>query len=133
MNFEPGVIAAIVTSVSGLVVGLAALRKASSETRKNDADASGAIVDSASDVVKMLREQMAAQQEQIHEMSVRVQALEVTVGSWESWAEKVLQLLDRAVAMLEEEQRQRLMQEVADVKQTRPIRSRKHVPVHEPT
>jgi hypothetical protein len=119
---------AFVTGLGGLAVGLVALRKAGAEAKKTSADTGGVLIDSAGDVVKMLREQMAAQQVQITDNTARVQSLEVTVGSWESWAERVLTLLDRAVGMLEEEQRARLVSDVAEVKRTRPVRTN---PKHE--
>ena len=130
------ILVSFITAVGGLAVGLVALRKAGAESRKTNADASGVLVDSAGDVVKLLRDQMAAQQAQLEaqqrqiiENSGAIRSLEETVGSWENWVERVLQLLDRAVGMLEEEQKQRLIHDVAEVKDTRPMRShRKRTP-----
>ncbi len=121
-------IASFLTALGGLAVGVVALRKAGAEQRKADADAGGVLIDSAGDVVRLLREQMAAQQTQITEMSARLMSLEQTVGSWESWAERVLELLDRAVGMLEEEQKQRLAGDVAEVKKARPMHGHRKVP-----
>lgn len=141
-DLDPGVIAAIITSLSGLVVGLTALRKANSDARKNNADAAGVIVDGAGDVVKLLREQLQEQARAQQAAEVRQQQtdqrlmnLEVVVGSWEGWAERVLTILDRAIAMLEEDQRKKIQSDVDEVKQTRPKkmepRVRAHAPPHE--
>lgn len=119
-GLDPGVLAAIITSISGLVVGVTALRKAGADAKKSNADTAGVIVDGAGDVVKLLREQLEEQQRQQEQMGQRLMNLEVVVGSWEGWAERVLTILDRALAMLEEDQRRKLQPDVDEVVKDRP-------------
>jgi len=114
------IVVAFITAAGGSLIGWAALRKSGAEAKKSSADASSTIVDSASEVVKILREQMVAQGLALSATNARVMQLEITVGTWEGWAEKVLDLLDRALAMLEEEQRAKIQADVAVVKKTRP-------------
>lgn len=116
------VIVAFVTAVGGSVAGLAALRRSGSEAAKANAEAAGSIVGASQDVVTLLREQMADMAAREDHRDRRLMALEVTVGAWEGWAERVLGLLDRAMEMLAVEQREKLRHDVDAVRREKPPR-----------
>jgi hypothetical protein len=116
----------IITIVAGSLAGLAAVIKATREVDKSKADAGATIVSSAADVVEMLREQMSDMKCRLDNAEERLLLLEKTVGTWEAWAEHVLDILDRALGMMAEEQRNRLTKDVEEVRRTRPPRSRSH-------
>jgi predicted trehalose synthase len=108
----------------GLVAALAAWRKAGREADKAQAEASATIVGSAGDVVTMLREQMADLHARLDQAEARILLLETEVGTWEAWAERVLDLLDRALGMMGDKA-ENIRPDVEDVKRSRPLRRRR--------
>jgi len=117
------VVTAFIIALVGSGAGWAAWRRAVAENAKDNAEAGRAIVGGAGDLAKLLREQMAEMAARLDAQEVRIHSLEVTVGSWEGWAERVLTILDKAMAMLAAEQRAKIETEVARVKKTRPPRT----------
>jgi hypothetical protein len=118
------IIVAFLTAASGSLMGWAALRKSRSEASKTDAEAAGAIVGAAGDVVELLRQQMSeAATREVHR-DARILQLEIAVGAWEGWAERVLSILDRAMGLLGDEHAKSLAEDVKYVKRTRPARHR---------
>ncbi len=107
---------ALIGSIGAIFAGLVALRKSSAEQANT-------MVDAASTVVSMMREELEAQ-------GRRLDVLETAMLSWEGWGEKVLTLLDRLLGMLEEEQRAKEMHDVEEARRTRPRHHRKSV-MHE--
>jgi hypothetical protein len=121
-----GIIIAAITVIGGSLAGIAALLKAGKEASKSSAEAANVLVDASGDVVKMLRENMADMRSRMDREEDRISHLEGVVGSWEGWADKVLDILDRAMSMLAEEQKTNLQREVERAKKTRPPRFGKH-------
>ena len=111
------VIGAFIGAIVAAMGGIAAFYRAG-------ADRSNVMVDTAETVVGMLREEVARLDGRLDETNTRMGALEVTVGQWESWAERVLTLLDRAIGMLDTANRALIEAEVRRVKDERPTRSR---------
>ena len=118
------VIIAIVGGGTGFAALINAWRTSGPTADKYTADASATIVGGANDVVTMLREQMADLHCRLDQAEARILLLETEVGTWEVWAERVLDLLDRALGMMRTEQRSRLADDVDEVKRTRPVRRR---------
>jgi hypothetical protein len=118
------VIVAIITALGVSIAGVAALRRSGSESDKAQAEAADALIGASGEVVRMLREQMVEMAGREAGREARLVALEVTVGSWEGWGERILALLDRALGMLEAEQRAKLDAEAEAVKAARPMRYR---------
>lgn len=118
------VLVAIIAGVGGILTGVAALRRAGAEADEHSAGATGVLLGGATSVVTLLRQQMDEQAESIRATSRRLEALEIAVGQWEGWAERVLDLLDRALSMLESEQQAHLQAEVEEAKRTRPVHHR---------
>lgn len=124
MTGSEAVLVAVLTVIGGSLAGLAALRRSGRESDKLAAEATSTIVGSAGDVVTMLREQMADLHSRLDQAEARILLLETEVGTWEAWAERVLDLLDRALGMMAEKQRADLRPDVEEVKATRPLRRR---------
>jgi hypothetical protein len=125
-DWTPVVVAAITILGGGGMLGWAALRKSGREADKVNAEAAAVIVGGASDVVALLREEMdrlradvEAERQEDHK---RLDALESVVTAWDGWADRVLDILDRAVGMLTEEQRASLLPDVDHARETRPPR-----------
>lgn len=110
------ILSGVAIAVIGSGAGWAAWRRASSESEKDRASASRDIVGGAGDLAKLLREQMA-------EMDDRLERVEYSVGLWENWAERVLDLLDRALGMIASEHAAAFRAEVEEAKRTRPARN----------
>lgn len=111
------IIGAFIGAVVAAMGGIAAFYRAG-------ADRSNVMVDTAETVVGMLREEVARLDTRLDATNTRMGTLEVTVGQWESWAERVLTLLDRAIGMLDTANRALIEAEVRRVKAERPTRSR---------
>ena len=126
------IVVAIVGSVGAVVTGIAAWRKADKEAGKLSAEATTVIVGSAEDVVKLVREQLSEMSQRERIRDERLLTLEQQVGTWEGWAERVLDILDRALDLLSESHRATLEPDVREVKAARPLRHpRKHI-IHRP-
>ena len=121
------VLVAAIVAVAGSLAGLAALIRATRERDKVGAEASAAIVGSAGDVVTMLREQMADLHSRLDQAEARILLLETEVGTWEAWAERVLDLLDRALGMMAKDKADGIRSDVDEVKKSRPLRRRRDV------
>jgi hypothetical protein len=128
MTFDiTAVMVAFITVVGGGgLIGWAALRKSGKEADKYNAEAASTLVSSASDVVGMLHEQMVEQQKRQEITDARVEALEHTVIAWDGWADKVLEILDRALGMLTKEQKADLLPDVKQVQESRPPQMHRH-------
>ena len=110
-------IPALVAIVGGLVAALGGI----TAYRRSGADRDNLIVESAETVVGMLREQVA-------QIDARLTQVEGTVMSWESWAERILHLLDRAIAMIDADHRATIAAEAEAARQERPDRSPRPLP-----
>jgi hypothetical protein len=131
MEFVPiditTIIVTFITVVfSGGIIGLFALfrsNKKLDEEEQNDRDAQAQaaanMIGAADDVVRLVREEMAKQMESTNE---RISVLEETVTAWDGWADRVLEILDRAVGLLSEEQRSALLPDIDHARETRPPR-----------
>ena len=129
---------AAVTVVGTLVAAWMVRRKSESEADqaaaladKAAAEATTTIVGSAADVVAMLREQMADLHRRLDRAEARIVLLETEVGTWEIWAERVLDLLDRALGMMATDQAANLRPDVEAVHNTRPPKRRRGAPPEE--
>ena len=116
------VLLAIVGVAGAVLLGLAALRKAGSEAAKAQAEASAAIVAAARDLVGDLKAEVERFQMRLDAAEGRLDVLVQAVGSWEGWAGRAVDLLDRVVGMLTSDQQAHLADDVAEVKRTRPTR-----------
>lgn len=112
MSDLPVIIASLVALV-GALGGVAAFMRAG-------ADRSKVIVDSAETVVEMLRDQ-------VNSLDSRLSTVEGAVVQWETWAERVLTLLDRAITLIDETHRKDVAVEAARLKSERPGRTRQQV------
>lgn len=113
---------AIVTAGLGSLAGLAAFRKAGPEATKAASEAATTLLGSASAVVLLLREQMKEMAIRLDASESRIDHLEEAVESWESWADKVLALLDSTLLMVTQEQRDGMDGELQKVRRSRPPR-----------
>lgn len=128
LNIDLTFIISLAVFIGGAFVGLAALRRSGSEASKSSADAVASIMGASADVVKQLREQVAdlnarLTEEEMHtrRSDYRINHLEDVVESWETWADRVLAILDRSLAMLGPEQAVKLTPEVKKIKSTKPV------------
>ena len=119
---EGSIVSIVVAFLAFVGVGLAALRKSKSESDKATGEAAAAIAGASGDVVKMLHDEMRDLRQRENRTEDRITALENAVVSWEGWAERVLNLLDKAMEMLAEEQRRHIAADVERVKATKPMR-----------
>jgi len=123
------------------LMGLAAVIKSrreaeneAAQARASQAQAAATMVGTADDVVILVRREMAeqiakvkAQGEEMAQYRMRqaedegrIDALEDAVTAWDGWADSVLAILDRAVGLLTEEQRQTLSGDIEHARATRP-------------
>lgn len=119
-------IGAFIGAIVAALGGVAAFYRAG-------ADRSNVMVETAETVVGMLREEVTRLDNRLEQLNAqtnaRIGSLEVTVGQWESWAERVLSLLDRAISMLDAANRALIEAEAERVRATRPMHSNaKRVP-----
>lgn len=128
MTFDlTALVVAFITVVGGGgLVGWAALRKSGREADKFGAEATSTIVGSAKEVVDMLHEQMIQQTARQESTDARVEALEHTVIAWDGWADRVLDILDRAFGMLTAEQKATMLPDITQVQETRPPQTHRH-------
>lgn len=112
IQIDPVLIGTIIAAVGGLT-GFAAFRKSGAER-------SNIIVNSATDVVQLMHDQLVQMQAEVEDIRNRVAALEAEVGAWKAWSNRVLDILDRAVSMLDPQQRKKIADEAERVKRQRP-------------
>jgi hypothetical protein len=111
VNFDPNAIpllASIVIAALGSIGGFAALMKV-------NADNSDTIADGASKVVTMMNERM-------DDTEARVDALEEYAYHFDNWADKLVSLVDRAIALLPLDVQKSFRHEADEVRQARPRR-----------
>lgn len=118
MNNEvlPNLIAFVLAVIGGFG-GLAAFLKVTSDNAKSVGDGAKSVSDGAKTVVELMSEQVASN-------SRRIDDLEVYVSHFDAWADRLLDILDRAVTMLPEALRVQFESEAHTLKSTRPRRSR---------
>jgi hypothetical protein len=105
-------IVALAIALIGGAGGIAALMKV-------NADNSKVVSEGATNVVKMLRDQ-------INDLDARLGALEAYAQAWEEWGERVEQLLETAIeAMPETSQQAPFRQQAEALAATRPRRYKK--------
>lgn len=113
-------IGAFIGAVVAALGGVAAFYRAG-------ADRSNVMVETAETVVGMLREEVTRLDKRLEQVNTqtnaRIGSLEVTVGQWETWAERVLTLLDRAIGMLDAANRALIEVEAEKVRNARPMHS----------
>ena len=128
MTFDAtAVLVALITVVGGGgLLGWAALRKSGKEADKYNAEAASTLVGAADDVVRLLRDEMAKQAARQESTDARVEALEHTVIAWDGWADRVLDILDRAFGLLTAEQKATLLSDVTQARETRPPQFHRH-------
>lgn len=114
------VVGAFIGALVAALGGVAAFYRAG-------ADRSNVMVETAETVVGMLREEVTRLDKRLEQVNAqtnaRIGSLEVTVGQWETWAERVLTLLDRAIGMLDAANRALIEAEAAKVRDARPMHS----------
>ncbi len=135
MNEWAPVVASVLIALIGSGAGWAAWRRASAESRKDQADANRSIVGGAADLAKLLREQMGDMSSRISVNESRLDMLEQTVGAWEGWGTRVLDLLDRALGMIASDHADSFRKEVEAARRARPphhSRDRDEPPGDEP-
>lgn len=105
-----------IPALVAIIGGLAAALTGIGAYLRSGADRDNVIVESAETVVAMLTTQLSA-------LDGRLSAVEGTVLSWESWAERVLQLLDRTISMLDAEHKAEVARLASVIRDERPMRS----------
>jgi hypothetical protein len=98
----------VVIAIVGSVGGFAALMKV-------NADNSDVVADGASKVVRMMNERM-------DDTEARLDALEQYAVHFDNWADKLVSLVDRAIAVLPEEVQRSFRSEADEVRRARPSR-----------
>jgi len=114
VNVDPLAVVAVLGALGGLS-GLAAFMRAG-------ADRSKTIVDSASTVVELLSGQLDRMQVQVSMNTASITELRSLVRNWETWALRTLDLMDRAISMVDAKQREKLEDEAEAIRQDRPGR-----------
>lgn len=122
IDITPIVVTFLTIVGGGTIAGLFALRRSNKEADNQQAQATANMVGAADDVVALVRVQLAEQTEHIHRMDERIQTLETAISAWDGWADRVLDILDRAFKMLSEEQKAELLQDVENARSSRPPR-----------
>jgi uncharacterized protein YneF (UPF0154 family) len=108
----------------GIFIGIAALYKAVKEAPKVEAETAHELVATSGEVIKQLREHMDAMDSAQDEDRARIEKLEHAVVAWETWADKMTALLDRAVGLMSTEHAAGMADDIAEVKANRPTRYR---------
>lgn len=111
------IIVSLVIAVVGGFGGLAALFKVSSDSSNSVASGAKSVSDAASGVVEMMSERMDAQE-------ARVSVLEDYVVHFDSWADRLLGILERSIMLMPDVMRAQFEAEVAALKASRPVRGR---------
>lgn len=111
-DITPIVVAAL-GALGGLLLGFAALRKSGPESGK-------VLVDSATAVVVILREQVDDMHKRQDEQEDRIVALEISLGQWRAWANKAIELMERAVTLITDEHREAIRQQIVELMAERP-------------
>lgn len=122
IDLTPIIITFITIVGGGTIAGLFALRKSNKEADNQQAQAAANMVSAADDVVVLMRSQMAEQTAKIEAMDGRIETLETAITAWDGWADRVLEILDRAFGMLTDEQKAGLLEDVESARGTRPPR-----------
>lgn len=111
------VMVAIVAAIGGVS---GAVFTAWANRRRSTAESDKVIVESATDVVTLMREQITQMRQDFEDIRARVSALEAEVGAWKAWSNRVLDLVDRSISMLDPQARHEISAEAERVKRQRP-------------
>lgn len=119
----PTIIAVIVAIIGGLG-GIAAILRVQSDNTNSLASGAKAVSEGAKNVVELMGERLDETEAQIAINSDRLAVLEAYVTSFDSWADRLLSILDRAITMLPDALRSQFESESSELKASRPKRSK---------
>jgi hypothetical protein len=119
----PTIIAVIVAIIGGLG-GMAAILRVQSDNTNSLASGAKAVSEGAKNVVELMGERLDETEAQIAINSDRLAVLEAYVTSFDSWADRLLSILDRAITMLPDALRNQFESESNELKASRPKRSK---------
>ena len=119
------VLVAVLIAVVGGLGGLAAILKVQGENTNSLAAGAKAVSEGAKNVVELMSERMDESEVQISANSARLDTLEDYVANFDSWADRLLSILDRAITMLPDALRGQFESESHELKRTRPKRTTK--------
>ena len=123
MSDVPVLVAVLIAVIGGLG-GLAAILKVQGENTNSLAIGAKAVSEGAKNVVELMGERLDETEAQISINSDRIAVLEAHVTSFDSWADRLLSILDRAITMLPDALRSQFESESNELKASRPKRSK---------
>ena len=123
MSDVPLLVAVLIAVIGGLG-GLAAILKVQGENTNSLASGAKAVSEGAKNVVELMGERLDETEAQVAINSDRIAVLEAHVTSFDSWADRLLSILDRAITMLPEALRSQFESESNELKASRPKRSK---------
>ena len=110
MNEALPIFVSIIIAILGSIGGVAALLKVSAEN-------SNTVADGAKKVVDLMDGRLADSEK-------RLDSLEAYIEHFDAWADKLLDILDRAITKVPDSLREELVQESNKLKNIRPRRGR---------
>lgn len=109
------VIVSLVVAILGAIGGLAAVLKVNADNSNTLAGGAKSVSEGAKTVVDMMVERM-------DEQDARVESIELYVAHFDVWADRLIDILDRAITLLPDAMRKDFEIESRNLKHTRPNR-----------
>jgi hypothetical protein len=106
---------ALIVAVLGALGGLAAFLKVTSDNARSVGEGAKSVSDGAKTVVDLMNERITSNEG-------RLDSLEDYVVHFDVWADRLLDILDRAITMLPDALRTQFESEATKIKTTRPKR-----------
>lgn len=113
---------AVLIAILGALGGIAAIMKVQSDNSSSVAVGAKAVSEGAKTVLDMMNERLDDQEAHSEANTVRLDALEAYVVHFDEWADRLLDILDRAITMLPDALRSQFETEATSLKATRPKR-----------
>jgi hypothetical protein len=116
------VLVAIIAAILGGLGGVAAILKVQSDNSSSVATGASAVAEGAKTVIDLMSERIDETEAHAAANTKRLDAMEDYVSKFDAWADRLIVILDRAVAALPDALRTEFEQEAADLRHARPKR-----------
>lgn len=121
MSDLPTIIAVLIALIGGLG-GIAAIMKVQGDNSESATSAAKSITEGAKTLIEMMNDRLDENEAHSQANTKRLDALEDYVSHFDTWADKLLSILDRAITLLPETLRAQYEGEASAVKNARPKR-----------
>ena len=118
------ILVAIIAAILGGLGGFAALMKVQSDNSTSVATSAKAVSDGAKTVIELMDARIEETEAHAKQNTERIETLEVYVSHFDAWADRLIGILDRAITMLPDALRSQFESESAELKQSRPKRTK---------